>query len=217
MKKARKFSIEETLGQMKLAFSNAQTPEILEVFQTVGYPKERLQGLLEKVNEIEQLTQNQKKEYGEQYAKTQEFDQKRAEADKVYKRYLALARIVFKGNVEANATLELSNSRKQAYSSWFKQVSNFYAQLLQNDAFMEKMQTVNVKEADIVKAQEEVNNVETLKQEQRQEMGEAQKATEIRDNAFDTLYPQYSDFIELAKILLEDNQLLESMGVIVKR
>ncbi len=40
-------------------------------------------------------------------------------------------------------------------------------------------------------------------------MGEAQKATEIRDNAFDELYPYYSELIELAKVLIEDKQLLE--------
>ncbi len=217
MTKQRKLTTEEKIANMKLAFSNAQTPEILEVLQTVGYTQEKLQEYLEATNEVERLTQNQKKEYGEQYSKTAEFDEKRAEANKVYKRYLALARIAFKKDVEATTTLELTHSRKQAYSSWLKQVNNFYAQLLNNDAFLEKMLTLNVKQEDIVQAQAGVEAVETLKQEQKQEMGEAQKATEIRDNAFDELYPHYSEMIELAKVLLEDEQLLESIGIVVKR
>ncbi len=217
MIKLKKLSIEEKLFQMKLAFSNAQIPEILSVLQTAGYTEERLQGYWEKVAEIEMLTQKQKKEYGEQYAKTSEFEQKRAEIDKVYKKDLALARILLKNDVQAATTLELNGTRKKAYSSWHKQVSNFYGQLLTNAAFGAKMQSVGITQDKINSITAELAAVEQLKKEQKKEMGEAQKATEIRDNAFEKLYPHYSDLIEFAKVLLEDEQLLESLGIVVKR
>ncbi len=217
MKKVKSFSIEEVLSQMKVTFSNAQTPEILGVLQSVGYTEERLNGYLDKVAEIEKLTQNQQKEYGEQYAKTNEFEQKRAEIDKIYKKDLTLARIFFKNDVQATATLELNGRRKSAYSSWHKQVSNFYAQLLANSEFLTKMQAVGVTEEKINDIQTQLNMLETLKKEQKKEMGEAQKATEERDHAFDALYPHYSELIEFSKALLENEQLLESLGIVVKR
>ncbi len=217
MTKFKDLPIEGKLSQMKVAFSNAQNPEILGVLQSVGYTQERLQGYLAKVSEIETLTQQQQKEYGEQYAKTNAFDQKRAEIDKIYKRDLALARIFFKNNVQATTTLELSGNRKSAYGSWHKQVSNFYAQLLNNNTFLTPMQAAGVTQDKINGITAELNAVETLKEEQKKEMGEAQKATEARDNAFDELYPQYTELIAFAKVLLEDKQTLESLGIVVKR
>ncbi len=213
----RSFSIEEALSQMKVAFSNAKTPEILSVLASVGYTEERLNGYLDKVAEIETLTQKQKKEYGEQYAKTNEFEEKRAAIDKIYKKDLALARIFFKTDIQATTTLEFSGKRKIAYSGWHKQVSNFYAQLLANNAFLTQMQPVGVTEEKINDITQQLKAVETLKEQQKKEMGEAQKATEVRDNAFDELYPHYSKLIEFAKVLLADEQLLESLGVVVKR
>ncbi len=172
---------------------------------------------MEKVTEIETLTQQQKKEYGEQYAKTNEFEKKKEEVDKIYKKDLALARIFFKKDPQAIVTLELDGTRKSAYGSWYKQVSNFYAQLLGNADFLTKMQPVGVTKEKINEINEQLKEVEHLKEEQKKEMGEAQKATEVRDNAFDELYPHYSEMIEFAKILLENNQLLESIGITVRR
>ncbi len=217
MKKIKDLPIERKLSQMKVTFSNAKAPEVLNVLASVGYTEERLNGYLNKVTEIETLTQKQKKEYGEQYAKTNDFEQKRAEINKIYKKDLALARIFFKNDVQATATLELSGNRKNAYGSWHKQVSNFYAQLLANNNFLTKMQPVGVTQEKINDITQQLNAVETLKEEQKKEMGEAQKATEVRDNAFDELYPHYSELIEFAKVLLADEQLLESLGIVVKR
>ncbi len=217
MKKIRSYSIEEVISQMRLAFSNAKTPEILSVLSSVGYTKERLNAYLEQIDEIEILTQKQKKEYGEQYARTNEFEQKKQEINKVYKKDLSLARIFFKNDLRAKATLELEGSRKKAYGSWHRQVSNFYAQILANEAFLTKMKPVGVTAKKIKTIKDDLIEVERLKEEQKKEMGEAQKATEVRDNAFDDLYPHYSELIEFAKILIEDRQRLESLGIVVKR
>ncbi len=210
-------SIDESLTKMQLTFANAQNPEILPILQSVGYSKARLQGYLKKVEEINKLGQKQKLEYGEQYAKTEEFNQKRAEIDKIYKKDLALARIIFKDEVQAIATLELNGHRKKAYGSWHKQIENFYAQLLANRNFLTKMQKVGVNSTKINQINNELKAVETIKEQQKKEMGEAQKATEERDNAFDELYPQYRELIDFAKVLLADEQMLESIGVVVER
>ncbi|PID37770.1 MAG: hypothetical protein CR966_00520 [Pseudomonadales bacterium] len=217
MSNINQHSIDESLSKMQLTFANAQNPEILPILQSVGYTKSRLQDYLKKVEEINKLGQKQKLEYGEQYAKTEEFNQKRAEIDKIYKKDLALARIIFKDDVQAIATLELNGHRKKAYSSWHKQVHNFYAQLLANRNFFNKMQKVGINSTKINRTNNELKAIETLKDEQKKEMGEAQKATEERDNAFDELYPQYRELIEFAKVLLADEQMLESMGIVVER
>lgn len=51
--------------------------------------------------------------------------------------------------------------------------------------------------------------------QQLKEKGEAQSATEARDTAFDALQEWVRDFINIARIALEDQkQLLEVLGVV---
>lgn len=212
-----KNNVAESIVQMKVAFTNAQLPEILPTLESVGYTQDRLQGYLTAVSELETLAQKQRKEYAEQFAKTDEVGKKRTEIDKVYKKHLALARIVFRTDVEARKSLDLSGRRKEALGAWLLQIRNFYAQILSNTSIAEKLANVGITQEVVGQAQNELAQIEVLKEQQKKEMGEAQKATEVRDTAFDELYPQYSELIEFAKILLEDEQLLESMGIVVKR
>ncbi len=121
MRKIRIFSIEKELLNMKIAFSNAQIPAILNCLQNVGYSKDRLNGYLEKITEVEKSMQEQKKKQGKKCAKTQELRQSWNEIDKIYKKDLAFARIFFKDNVQAKTTLELSGKRKVTFDGWHDQ------------------------------------------------------------------------------------------------
>ncbi|MCK0206342.1 hypothetical protein MWN40_11515 [Ornithobacterium rhinotracheale] len=210
-------TLEESISRMKLAFSNAKLPEINPQLAVLGYDETKLNELLEKVTQLEVLNQKQKKEYAEQYEETSKVEQKRKEIDAKYKTHLALCRVLFKKEVKAIAALELSGKRKIAFSSWYQQVSNFYAQLLQTPEFLAKAKTINIKEADLEAVKTLLNEIATLKESQKKETAEAQKATETRDKAFDDLYPHYADLIAYAKVVLSEEQHLEAMGIVVKR
>lgn len=219
-KKQKKYqyaNIDERIQQMKLAFSNAKLPNILPQLQTLGYTEEKFNGYLAKVSELETLTQNQKKEYAEQYAETQKIEQKRKEINEVYIRHLSFCRILFKGDTLAAKALEFAGERKYAYASWFQQVSNFYGQLLANSEFLAKVSTINIKETDLKAQQTALTELTSLKENQKKEAGEAQKATELRDQALDNLYPIYTELVAYAKILFQDDQTLEMLGIKVKR
>ncbi|WP_404812021.1 hypothetical protein ACIRNY_10750 [Capnocytophaga canimorsus] len=209
--------ISELISKIKLAFANAKLPEILPQLQTLGYTEEKLNTYLQKVADLEQLMQNQKKEYAEQYAETEKFNQKRQEIDELYRRHIAFCKILFKGNVKATSVLELNTGRKNAYASWFQQVSNFYGQLLSNSDFLAKVGTINITQTDLEAQKTALQELSTLKENQKKEAGEAQKATEIRDEALDKLYPSYTELVAYAKVLFQDDQILEALGIVVKR
>ena len=60
-----------------------------------------------------------------------------------------------------------------------------------------------------------VSDVETKLNEQLKEKGEAQAATQKRDDAFDALQEWMSDFIVIARISLEtEPQYLEVLGIV---
>ncbi|MRM85232.1 hypothetical protein LEQ04_09990 [Riemerella anatipestifer] len=216
-KKRQRLSLEEWIALMKLAFSNAKLPEINSQLAALGYTETKLDELLSQVSALEALHQKQKKEYAEQYEETRKLDEKRKAIDEQYKTHLALCRVLFKKEVKAIAALELSGTRKTAYSAWYQQVSNFYTQLLQTPEFLAKAKTINLKEADLEAAKNLLSEAAAVKESQKKETAEAQKATETRDQAFDKLYPHYSDLIAYAKAVLSKEQHLEAMGIVVKR
>lgn len=215
--KSRYVSTDELISKMKIAFANAKLPEILPQLQTLGYTEAKLDEYLAKVAELETLSQKQQKEYGEQYAETEKVNKKQAEIDEIYRRHVAFCKILFKNNVQAISTLALNGGRKRAYAAWFHQVNSFYAQILDNPAFLEKVGTINIQETDLKAQQNSLSELTLLKENQKKEAGEAQRATELRDEAFDKLYPIYSELISYAKILFQNNQLLEALGIVVKR
>lgn len=209
-------SAEQLISKMKIAFSNAKQPEILSELETVGISKGSLDDHLADIANLEQLSQQQKKEYGEQYAETDKFNQKKAEIDTLFTRHRNLAKIAFKGDRQANTTLGIDAGRKQAFAAWYQQVSNFYAQLVANSDFKTKAENVNIKNSDIAAMQTALQEVSALKESQKKEVGEAQKATDTRDAAIDLLYPKYTELIAFAKVLFPDDQTLEKLGIIVK-
>lgn len=145
--KSQYMNADAKIQQMKLVFSNAKLPTILPQLQTLGYTEEKLNEYLQKVTELETLSQNQKKEYAEQYAETEKFDAKRKQINELYIRHLSFCKILFKGDTLVTKTLEFAGERKAAYASWFQQVSNFYSQLLSNSEFLAKVGTINIKQS----------------------------------------------------------------------
>lgn len=210
-------SAEELIAKMKVAFTNAKQPDILPELETVGITETILDDYLAEITNLEQLSQKQKQEYGEQYAETDNFNLKKAEIDTLFTRHRNLAKIAFKGDRQANTTLGIDSGRKQAFAAWYQQISNFYAQILANPDFKTKADAVNIKDADITAMQTSLQEVSDVKESQKKELGEAQKATDTRDGAIDILYPKYTQLIAFAKVLFKDDQTLEKLGVIVKR
>ncbi|MDQ0477430.1 hypothetical protein [Chryseobacterium sp. MDT2-18] len=210
-------SAEQMIAKMKVAFTNAKEPEILSELATVGITETQLDDYLTNIANLEQLSQQQKMEYGEQYAETDKFNLKREEIDAAFTRHRNLAKIIFKGDRQANTTLGIDAGRKQAYAAWFQQVSNFYAQLLANPTFKAKAASVNIDDVTITAQQTALVEISALKESQKKELGEAQRATDIRDTALDLLYPKYTQLVAFAKVLFRDDQTLEKLGIIIKR
>lgn len=209
-------TIDESIAKMKLAFDNATLPEIFDVLQTVGYTVERISLLKSQLTQLESLHQNQAKEEADQYGETEKFNLKHAEIDSGYTTHRALLRILFKGDTHAWKALNLNEPKPRNYPAWFQQVSSFYGQLTKMPELQAKASTVGVSDANVAAQKQALADLQNLKESQRKEAAEAQAATEARDLAFDAIYPQYTDYIQYAKILLAGNQVLEAIGMKVK-
>lgn len=210
-------SMEEWIHKMRLAFSNGKLPNIQKEMAPLGYTTEKLDELLAKVSRLEELHQIQKMEYAEQYAETEKVHQKFTEINNLYVKHLAFCKILFKGDMLASSALEFTGRRKMAYGNWLVQVTNFYSQLLKKQQFLTKLQTINIKEEDLIAVQTKISEIIALKESQKKEIAEAQNATEVRDKFFDELFPLYSEFIAYAKVVFSQSQNLEALGIVTKK
>ena len=209
-------TIEASIAKMKLTFNNAMLPEIFDVMLTVGYTTEKIELLKADLAQLEVLCQTQTKEAADKYNETDKFNIKKAEVDSIFSTHRGLLRILFKENIHALKALRLDESMPRTYSAWFQMVSNFYSQLAETPDIQTKANTVGVTEAKVAAQRQAIAEVQSLKESQSKESAEAQAATDARDKAFDALYPQYTEYIKYAKILLAGNQALEAIGVKVK-
>ena len=216
-KKSNYVSLNEWIAKFKLVFVNAKQPDILAALQTVGYTEERLDGLSADLATLETLCETQKLEYAEQNAETQKFDQKKGAIDETYRTHRSIAKILFKKDLQAQVTLNLNTSTKIAYAEWLRMVSNFYSQLSKSQALKTEVAKIGITETIIADTLTAIAELTSLKDSQKKETAEAQAATEKRDKAFDALYEQYTELMAYAKALLKGDQMLEALGIVVKR
>ena len=209
-------TIEASIAKMKLTFNNAMLPEIFDVMLTVGYTTEKIELLKADLAQLEVLCQTQTKEAADKYNETDKFNIKKAEVDSIFSTHRGLLRILFKENIHALKALRLDESMPRTYSAWFQMVSNFYSQLAETPGILTKATAVGITDAKVAAQKQAIAELQSLKESQSKESAEAQAATDARDKAFDALYPQYTEYIKYAKILLAGNQALEAIGVKVK-
>jgi hypothetical protein len=198
------------------AISNAINQAVLKpYFDEYGYTAEKLQEgdlLYKKAEEAHKV---QKKEYGDQYAATSDLDIAKANADKVYKKHLKVARIAL-GNAPGPVNaLQLGGIRLRTLSGWLSQAKAFYANGIKDPVVLEALGKYNITKEKLAAGQELILECEVKHNTQLKEKGEAQTATKMRDNAVDELARWMSDFTGIARIALEENpQYLEMLGIV---
>jgi len=209
-------SIDEWIGRMRLTFDNAMTTGIFEPLLTVGYTEEKITSLKGRLAQLENLQQVRTKMYAGQYAESEAFDKMCTQNYVIYKMHRDLAKIHFKDNTLARASLKLDQPSKRTYSGWYQDSTNFYAQLAANPELLSKAREIGLAADVVAERKQALVDLQSLKESQRKETAEAQAATVARDKAFDELFPLFKDYVNYAKVLLANDQALEALGITVK-
>ena len=211
-------TIEELLFQSGLRINNSLSdPAILNAVSLIGYTQEKLTEGQNLLTEATTLVETQKREYGEVDAAQQEYEGQRTNAHKVYMAVLAISKIAFKGDVQAISTLDLTGRRASTFSGWLNQTRSFYRAILANEAWKTELakygQTAEMLTAELAM----VDAVAAASENKKKEMGDAQNATQQRDEKIEELAEWVNDYEVIARIALaESPQLLEKLGIVVK-
>ncbi len=198
------------------AITNAMNNEPIKAsLAGYGYDETKLSTGLALYENAARLQDTQKKEYGEQFAATDALNLARVEANKLYMTHVKVARIALKGDRNAEESLQLKGMRKESLSGWLKQAKAFYANALSTESILASLANYGITRENLEEGKAKIDIVENSYNSQLKEKGEAQDATQKRDEAFDDLQDWMTDFIAIARIALaEQSQYLEALAIV---
>ena len=209
-------SIEDRLLAANVALENTLADsEILGLLTEFGYDAAKINAGKVLYNSAQDKFQQQKTEYGEQYAASEEMQTKWNEAYAVYMKHVKVARVALQSNYGAFLKLGLEGARKRTLSGWLVQARQFYSNAQGDTNIQNELVVFGITEAKLQEGKQLTDEVEAANAAHKKEKGEAQQSTLDRDNALDVLEDWLSDLIAIARIALEDRpQLLEKMGIV---
>ncbi len=211
-----KQSIQDYLLSTNVALENALTDtEILGLLSEYGYDAAKINTGKVLYNSAQDKFQQQKTEYGEQYAASEEMQTKWDAANAVYMKHVKVGRVALQSDYGAFLKLGLQGVRKRTLSGWLVQARQFYSNALTDTNIQNELAAFGISLVKLQYGQQLADEVENANSSHKREKGEAQQATLDRDRAMDVLEDWMSDFIAIARIALENRpQLLEKMGVV---
>jgi hypothetical protein len=206
--------ISARLGKIKLSLDNASADDVQAVISKNGYDKVEIKVAMDMYEDTYDKHEKQKKEYGEQYAATDEYNAAREKANKEYKKNLGIARVVFKDDRQVKESLMLDGLRHKNYDDWFEQVRVFYKNALNSADIKTALAKRGVTEAVLQDGWKLAEETDAANAKQQNENSEAVKATAVRDAALDALEKWFSDFSNICHAVMEDYpELIRKLGL----
>ena len=211
-------TIDEFLTDARVALDNSgANSEIQERLAVYGYTPERMQEGRALYDEAVAATRQQQVEYGDKIAATAALNEAWQRAKASYNTLAQVARVAFKNDTGVTTKLALGGRRKRSLSGWMEQANVFYENALGNSEIMGGLAKFGITEERLQGGKADVEALETLNAAQEKEKGEAQQATQNRDEAIEALDEWLGDFLAIAEVALSDRpQLLEALGVVVR-
>ncbi len=211
-------SLAQFIESSRVLIGNARAvPELSTALAAYGYDEGRFAEGLRLLAEAEALIHRRSKEYGEQQEATAAAEQARAVVESAYMKSLKVARVALADEPLANASLKLGGPRKETLVGLIDQAGTFYANILQEPAFVAKMLRFGYTQQKILAEMALVEELRKRMQVQAREMGEAQAATMERDRKVAELDSWVADLRAIARVAFyESPQELEKLGILAR-
>ena len=190
---------------------NAKTHAGIQVkLHTLGFKPEHINKGETLLINTETLEQEQRASYEKKFAATDALTAHLAELKAQFREHFTLARLAFAEQRPMRKSLGLDQDRASRRVEWIKQVVGFYQELVKNPKPMSKY---GVSKASLEQMLASAQSAMVLLIEQRQAKGEAQRATQHKQQSLGELKHWCRNFQAIAEIALQDDpQLIEILG-----
>jgi len=213
-----KRTIQELLENSKIAITNAmEDEEIKTLLLEYNYDEAKLNEGLELYKISDQLYNQQKKEYGEQYAAKASYEKAFKKAHPKYMEHVTLTRMAFKESPKKLVEMALHEPRQRRIGLWLKQARIFYDAAIGDDVVLESLSKYGVTKEKLEAGKQLIQEVEIENRKHKKESGEAQQSTVERDKALENLEEWISEYYQICKFALSEKpQLLEKLGIMAR-
>ncbi|WPP49472.1 hypothetical protein [Catalinimonas niigatensis] len=211
----KKRSLDARMAQYHTLIVNASRhPKIKQQMEQYGYSELRIlegQSLLERVS----TWQDEKNTcYSQRNALTAQMKNDIKELKALYMEHLAIARFAFRNDAYMESQLQLKGLRKKDWAGWSSQVFSFYTRLEGDELIT--MKKYGAKAEEIAQAKAMAEALTDMYQQKKYNAGDAQSATEKRNEVLKALSRWVADYKKVARVALQDDpQLMEALGIMV--
>ncbi|WP_075591195.1 hypothetical protein [Labilibacter marinus] len=217
MKSFSKLTIDEKISSVETKAKNSlANPEILEKLSLFNVNEEYVAQTLTCALTARSASQQQEKEYSEKLTATDRRDAALEEVELIYDDTMQLARMVMV-NANFDTALKIGIQLPAAIGKKIERLRSFYAGITTDVNLLPLLTRFNRGIEVLQTEQQKVEELAELQRLQVQEKGEAQAATQERNEALEVMIERNREFTTLLKIALgKRNDLLESVGIFVR-
>ncbi len=195
------------------ALTNAADTAIAGLLTAAGYPPATIAAKLTELEALKALDDKQKKEYGEQYEATKDFDELAASLHPAYLTDVKWGKLIFENDLAALNSLGLKGRRLQAESGYCNQALLFYEGVQSNAAYKAALLARGITDTALLAGKTGYTALKKMIPVKAKETGEAQQATHTRDEAWEAFDEWFIEFKKYAVLALGSQpQLREKLG-----
>ncbi len=209
--------IKETyfLNQVDVAVDNAlNTPEILTQLAVYGYDEKKIKQGRAMRMALDELMMQQEDAHLAAKDATRVLNEARQQVDTLFSTHLSIARIAFRDDITFWNALKLGQARERNLPDWLTQVQRFYTRIA---VVAKQMERYNVPQKELIETRKLIAQIGGLQRLQKKAKGQAQVATQDKNNAINDLELWMRRFMRIARVALDENpQQLEMLGVVVQ-
>ncbi|WPP51385.1 hypothetical protein [Catalinimonas niigatensis] len=208
-------TIDQKISRISIAVDNSLNyPEIQNTLKKVGYTLPMLQQGKGYLGEFRMLQENHALKYGNQYGVGSSFREELQGVKATHAVHRKLAKIAYASDKSMQTQLSLQGKLTFVVDKWLTYANNFYTLLLKDSS---RMAQYGVSAEELAQMQASVQALMANRNKHIACKGEAQHATQKRNEVIRKLDAWMSDFRKAARFAFKDEpQMLEMLGIMVK-
>ncbi len=215
-KKKQRISLEDEFYGLRRILGLVETDTKLKTAAgEFSFTAEKLAIGTDMGNGADSLYEAQKKARALQLAASRLFKALHAQAKDILMELIRRAKVAFEKDPDMLETLGLNRRRRRSFGKWIAQSKIFFNRLLENPAALEQMAKYNTTLEELQAGKQLLLDTADAEAAHESAKAEAQRATELRNIAFNEFARWMAGFIKVMTVALEDDpQLKEKLGIV---